>query len=292
MKLPLLVTATLLSLSTSGCLEPIYQSPPDAQAPTHDGGADAGPDTQTSYEYPGCANEDDRCPRLPTFYCAIRAIQSKYDACSAASDCAPAEGVFDGTCTGIASCGELMVNQANLGAFSREVSEEVARYCPDRGGCRESGSCAEIRQAPDWAPDCVSGRCQWTRVEPDGGDAGGGTGPQQQYTYQGCEDAGTYGCPNDLTFYCALDTIEARYNACSSSADCVLVDTGDCVGYTSCVPAAVSLASRATFEAEAATEVTRYCSGATCMSSGSCAEFYDSVACIAGRCVAVADAGM
>ena len=36
---------------------------------------------------------------------------------------------------------------------------------------------------------------------------------QSSYRHAGCED-GTYGCPQDLTFYCAAGLIEARHGAC------------------------------------------------------------------------------
>lgn len=117
-------------------------------------------------------------------------------------------------------------------------------------------------------------------------------GPQETYAYAGCEPR-THGCPNDLTFYCALDTIKGRHDTCASSADCVLVGTGDCVGYTSCGTTAVNRNSLAAFEAEAGAEVKRYCTGASCRHAGSCTEVRDSVACLGGRCAAIpTDAGM
>lgn len=106
---------------------------------------------------------------------------------------------------------------------------------------------------------------------PDGGDS------QSRYLYPGCEDAGSYGCPNLLVFYCGLRAIEGRHNACAQPSDCVAVPVRNCVGaLSSCPPAAVNDAGRHAFTAEATEEVWRYCGdgGATCFSSGSCAYAY------------------
>lgn len=118
----------------------------------------------------------------------------------------------------------------------------------------------------------------------------GGRG-QTGYSYAGC-DGGTYVCPNDLAFYCALQTIQAKHNQCTTAADCVVAPTANCVGFlTGCPPAAVRLQQRDAFLDEAAAEASRYCDGARCMGSAVCAFSYadGGVTCMGGRCVAVPD---
>lgn len=127
----------------------------------------------------------------------------------------------------------------------------------------------------------------------DGGVVDGGTS-QDLYTYPGCEDAGSYGCPNLLVFNCALRDIEARHNDCATPSDCVAVPVANCVGVlSSCPPAAVSDAGRENFLRQATHEVWSYCGdgGATCVSAGSCAASYrlGRTACVNGHCVAVSD---
>lgn len=130
----------------------------------------------------------------------------------------------------------------------------------------------------------------------DGGTQGADDGydgertSQHRYTYPGCEDAGTYGCPNLLVFYCAMRAIEARHNSCSVRSDCVAAPIQNCVGaLSSCPPAAVTVVGRDAFVIEAQAEVWRYCGdgGATCGSSGSCASSYSQelATCLNGRCV-------
>lgn len=131
---------------------------------------------------------------------------------------------------------------------------------------------------------------------PDAGSAvdAGRLDSQENYTYSGCDDAGTYGCPRSLVFVCALNAIRERYAWCQSPADCVLVSATNCFAHlTSCPPAAVNDAGAAAFLAEANAEGERYCDGGTCRVSGLCAVSYQRqlVDCVSGRCVAISDDG-
>ena len=116
---------------------------------------------------------------------------------------------------------------------------------------------------------------------------------QDVYSYPGCDGAGTAYCPRDLVFVCALNAIERKHGGCSSDADCRLLPLGNCFGHlSSCPPAAINAASEQAFREEAEVEVARYCDGARCGGSGSCAFSYrdGGVSCQSGRCVAVPDA--
>ena len=117
-------------------------------------------------------------------------------------------------------------------------------------------------------------------------------GAQAAYSYPGCEPRTAY-CPNDLTYYCALDTIAARHRACADAGECTTQRLSDCGGYTSCRPVAVNAARRVAFAAEAKVEIDRYCTGGSCTQSGTCAETYlpGNVACVEGECVALAGDG-
>jgi hypothetical protein len=125
---------------------------------------------------------------------------------------------------------------------------------------------------------------------PDAGLDAGGPNGQLSYTYPGCEDGGSYYCPNAGIFTCALKTIQAKYASCTSPQDCVAVSATNCIDMlTFCPPAAVSNASA--FLAEANAEGASYCAGDACHISGSCAISYQSglTDCINGTCVAVPD---
>ncbi|HET9449264.1 MAG TPA: hypothetical protein VFO83_00185, partial [Aggregicoccus sp.] len=89
--------------------------PASAESP-----ADAGPvDSQASYTYPGCANEDYNCPRLKTAYCALEAIRQKHDgSCARVEDCTLA--ALENDCTGSSSCGGLPIHVAGAAAFRAE----------------------------------------------------------------------------------------------------------------------------------------------------------------------------
>ena len=125
----------------------------------------------------------------------------------------------------------------------------------------------------------------------DGGnpDAGHPDG-RVSYSYEGCDDAGFYGCPGLLQLYCAAEVIEDKHNACVTASDCTPVRLNNCAAIFDCPPAAVNTAQRAAFEAELAVELERYCSGG-CYTAGLCAYTYYSggVECRNGRCVAFHD---
>jgi hypothetical protein len=117
---------------------------------------------------------------------------------------------------------------------------------------------------------------------------------QQSYAYPGC-DGGTYYCPNDLTVRCALDQIDRKHSACTTTADCALAPIdGGCTGYGDCPPAAVSSAAVAPFRTDAVREVSAYCATPSCTEAGLCAyplSAFEAV-CAAGECVTVLrDAG-
>jgi hypothetical protein len=128
----------------------------------------------------------------------------------------------------------------------------------------------------------------------DGGDSGWGSPAQHAYTYPGC-DAATYHCPNNLTYYCALRTIQEKYRDCAVDQDCARAELlGDCQDFGGCSSdGVVAAAELGAFEAEAAVEVNRYCGGDAggCYLSGLCAFEY-LPRCVGGRCTALpADGG-
>ena len=117
---------------------------------------------------------------------------------------------------------------------------------------------------------------------------------QERYTWPGCDDAGSYGCPRSRVFICALDSIQARHASCQTAADCVAVSTTNCFGYlTDCAPAAVNATSAAAFLAEANAEGARYCDGGHCGGSASCSSSYDLklTDCLFGKCIPRSDDG-
>jgi hypothetical protein len=114
---------------------------------------------------------------------------------------------------------------------------------------------------------------------------------QESYRYPGCDDAGTYACPRSLVFTCALNSIEQRYRACTTAADCVLVSPKNCFGHWVCRPAAVNDAGLADFLAEAETEIARYCETPGCAGGPACLEIPSRAGCLNGRCVALREDG-
>lgn len=131
---------------------------------------------------------------------------------------------------------------------------------------------------------------------PDAGQADAGRpdsgepDSQERYTFAGCDDAGSSGCPRDLVFACALNTIRERYSSCQTAADCIAVSTTNCVDVlTVCPPAAVNDAGA--FLAEANAEGEHYCRTGRCRGFGSCGLSFQQrlVDCVAGRCVAMRD---
>jgi hypothetical protein len=108
---------------------------------------------------------------------------------------------------------------------------------------------------------------------------------QEGYTFAGCEPA-TYGCPQDLTFGCALRALAAKHGRCQVDSDCVALALSTCVGLGECPPFFVSTAGVTTFRAEAQAETERYCATATCRSAGQCAQPQPlTPRCEAGLCV-------
>ncbi|MBZ4421320.1 hypothetical protein [Myxococcus sp. RHSTA-1-4] len=111
--------------------------------------------------------------------------------------------------------------------------------------------------------------------------------PQETYTYPGCANDG-YGCPRLLTVYCALEKLRTERAHCEQDSDCVAANVdGRCAGYGQCPPAMVSRTAREDFEAKAAEELSRYCTGSPiCVSSGSCGFPSFESRCKQGQCVA------
>ena len=117
--------------------------------------------------------------------------------------------------------------------------------------------------------------------------------PQRNYVFPGCANETAY-CPNDKTYFCALDAIRRRYDSCTDAGDCTTTFlSNDCRGYFSCVPAVVNLHDKGAFDQEALAESTRYCDRVTCAQSGVCADTYSAraVACLQGTCVPLKDDG-
>jgi hypothetical protein len=93
---------------------------------------------------------------------------------------------------------------------------------------------------------------------------------QETYEYGTCPKGGD-DCPHERALACALQTIVSRYNACSKHEDCLASKLdAKCSNAGSCPPLYVNREMKSAFEAEAQTEVDRYCENATCKSSGLC----------------------
>jgi hypothetical protein len=111
--------------------------------------------SQETYEYPGCANEDDGCPRLKTVFCALQTIVSKYNECGVDNDCV--EASLNPRCTGAGECAPYFVSRQLIQIFETEAQYEIDRYCPDRGlVCWSSPLCALTGAS---RPVCRMGRC-------------------------------------------------------------------------------------------------------------------------------------
>jgi hypothetical protein len=108
---------------------------------------------QETYTYPGCANEDQGCPRLKTVYCALNTLRAEHTACEQDSDCVAA--TVNGRCTGYGQCPPAMVNAAGRADFEAKAAAEVSRYCTESPICSSSGSCA----FPSFVPRCRQGSC-------------------------------------------------------------------------------------------------------------------------------------
>lgn len=113
-----------------------------------------------------------------------------------------------------------------------------------------------------------------------------GPDPQRDYSYEGCEGGGL-GCPNIDAYGCAFEKIRSKFAGCAVTADCAVLAWDDCVGIGSCGGVAVARAHEAAFLEEFGIERGRYCTDATCRSSGSCAWRADQPLCREGRCAAV-----
>lgn len=103
-------------------------------------------DSQATYQYAGCSNEDRGCPpRFQTLICAVRTIASKYDRCSNDEDCAQA--ALSPKCSGIGACAPYFVAGEFKTRFEGEAQLEIDRYCPESGavcgmtqdGCMNEG---------------------------------------------------------------------------------------------------------------------------------------------------------
>jgi len=109
---------------------------------------------QAQYEFSGCENVDNGCPRLGTVGCALKAIRARHDACESASDCV--EAPVDGDCTGWLECEPPLVNARALSTYQTEAGAEVSRYC-ENAVCSVAGLCAKPEGSRALA--CVQGRC-------------------------------------------------------------------------------------------------------------------------------------
>jgi hypothetical protein len=109
-------------------------------------------------------------------------------------------------------------------------------------------------------------------------------GSQENYAFAGCAPA-TYGCPQDLTFGCALKALAAKHGQCKVDSDCVAQALSTCVGLGECPPFFVSAAGANAFRAEAQAETDRYCASPSCRSAGQCVPQPLTPRCEAGLCV-------
>jgi hypothetical protein len=124
-------------------------------------GCGGGPDSQESYRYAGCEPNPQYCPNLLTLYCAAEALRAPLRACTADEDCVAAN--IDNRCTGLGSCGDLVVAASSRAQFEAALQAEIDRYCA-APLCQESGSCAG-----PVVPRCVSGLCTGVLELPDAG---------------------------------------------------------------------------------------------------------------------------
>jgi len=156
----------------AACALPLYDGDGE-NAPTiggeanvpADGGGKANPDdtlasydSQATYTYPGCPDEDWGCKRAVTYRCAKRTITARYAECRDAAECVAVNLVGDCIDDGLPA----LVNSAQVAAFEDEIDVEIARYC-------EEADCMSSGQPPGGAyPECTNGLCTWTWL-PDAG---------------------------------------------------------------------------------------------------------------------------
>lgn len=232
---------------------------------------DAGPAESPQYSYPDCGDasvgicDSDQ----QVLYCAASDLADKHGACSTNTDCALVP--IDAGCSSLDSvgCGAgFAVAAAQADAFRDALAGEIAAFC---GASEEKCVAGCVPKEGTLIAACRNSRCVVSDV-------------QSEYTYAGCNDAGTYGCPNDLVFNCALEQIEAKHGGCQSDTDCVAVDFDTCQGNYTCTPAVVSDAGA--FLAEANIELDRYCDGGPCRSFATCANGRNDYQprCIQNRC--------
>lgn len=131
------------------------QGTPDAGA--EDGGPSEADASHDSYTYPGCANEDLGCPRLPTLYCALESIIAQHSACTQDADCAFA--TFTSRCSGFPPCPPVAVAAQTRPQFEAAFQAEIDRYCAAHGDCTASeGVCPH--PVPSYRAACVAGTCR------------------------------------------------------------------------------------------------------------------------------------
>ncbi|WNG37430.1 hypothetical protein F0U61_29905 [Archangium violaceum] len=111
------------------------------------------PHPQTTYTYPGCANEDYGCPRYKTITCALELIRTEHASCAQDSDCVAAE--VDDRCAGYGQCPPAMVSVAGRADFEAKANAELLRYCTEFPLCAVSGSCS----ISSFEPRCRQGVC-------------------------------------------------------------------------------------------------------------------------------------
>jgi len=118
------------------------------------------PSSQDAYEYAGCSNQGRECPRNLTLNCALKAIATKYKACSHHDDCV--EAAIEPNCSGEGTCPPFFVNRQSKTAFEEEAQGEINRYC-ESATCSLPGLCPVPGTVHGY---CASYGCTWIRASP------------------------------------------------------------------------------------------------------------------------------
>ena len=116
--------------------------------------------SQEAYEYPSCSNQGRECPRNLTLSCALKAIATKYKACSQHDDCV--EAAIQPMCSGQGTCPPFFVNRQSKAAFEAEAQGEINRYC-ESARCSLPGLCPVVGSVHGY---CTSKGCTWMSSNP------------------------------------------------------------------------------------------------------------------------------
>lgn len=114
----------------------------------------ASADSQSAYDYPGCASGQLICAQDVTLLCAIHALQTQYGACQVDAECTLV--TLPRSCYATGDCPPLAVAAEHEITFLREAGLELEAYC-DSPGCQGPTSCSLDPETVRAA--CVEGFC-------------------------------------------------------------------------------------------------------------------------------------